>query len=231
MDCANKFRVITSGLNNWINLLGEEIQKPYFQTLKNKLKADFTRQNLNIFPAEDEVFNAFKLCGFDQVKVVVLGQDPYPTKGHAHGLSFSIKEHVKPFPKSLNNIFKALSNDLNQVPPAHGDLTHWAQQGVLLLNSVLTVEEGKPESHKGIGWEQFTNAVIQKLSSEKEHLVFLLWGAKAQAKKELIDHSKHLVLESVHPSPLSAYRGFFDCKHFSKTNDYLRKNHISTIKW
>jgi uracil-DNA glycosylase len=163
--------------------------------------------------------------------VVILGQDPYPTAGHAHGLSFSVSKHIKPFPKSLNNIFKALSMDLNQVPPEHGDLIHWASQGVLLLNSVLTVAEGKPDSHKGIGWEKFTDAVIKKLSNEKVHLVFLLWGAKAQAKKVLIDTKKHYVLTAPHPSPLSAYRGFFDCKHFSKTNEYLAKNRISMINW
>ena len=223
--------MIVSELNSWSNLLGKELQKPYFKLLKNNLKSFFSNHNTKVFPAEDEVFNAFKLCDFNQVKVVILGQDPYPTQGHAHGLSFSVKEHIKPLPKSLNNIFKALSNDLEQAPPTHGDLTRWAEQGVLLLNAVLTVEEGKPDSHKGIGWEQFSNAVIQNLSNEKQHLVFLLWGAKAQAKRDLIDHSKHLVLEAVHPSPLSAYRGFFDCRHFSKTNDYLRKNHIPTIKW
>lgn len=223
--------MIESELNNWSCLLGKEFQKPYFQMIKNKLAPFFSNQKPKVFPAEDEVFNAFKLCDFHQVKVIILGQDPYPTEGHAHGLSFSVKEHVKPLPKSLNNIFKALSNDLEQAPPVNGDLTHWAQQGVLLLNAVLTVEEGKPDSHKGIGWEQFTNAIIQNLSNEKQHLVFLLWGAKAQAKRDLINHSKHLVLEAVHPSPLSAYRGFYDCKHFSKTNDYLRKNNITTIKW
>ena len=217
--------------NSWSHLLGKENQKPYFQLLKNKLNTFLSNHNTKVFPSEDEVFNAFKLCDFNQVKVVILGQDPYPTMGHAHGLSFSVKEHVKPLPKSLNNIFKALSNDLNQTPPVHGDLTHWAQQGVLLLNAVLTVEEGKPDSHKGIGWEQFTNAVIQNLSNEKQHLVFLLWGAKAQAKKVLIDTQKHYVLMAPHPSPLSAYRGFFDCKHFSKTNEYLAKNRISMINW
>ena len=217
--------------NSWSNLLGKENQKPYFQLLKNKLNTFLSNHNTKVFPSEDEVFNAFKLCDFNQVKVVILGQDPYPTMGHAHGLSFSVKEHVKPLPKSLNNIFKALSNDLNQTPPVHGNLTHWAQQGVLLLNAVLTVEEGKPDSHKGIGWEQFTNAVIQNISNEKQHLVFLLWGAKAQAKKVLIDTQKHYVLMAPHPSPLSAYRGFFDCKHFSKTNEYLAKNRISMINW
>ncbi len=217
--------------NSWSHLLGKENQKPYFQLLKNKLNTFLSNHNTKVFPSEDEVFNAFKLCDFNQVKVVILGQDPYPTMGHAHGLSFSVKEHVKPLPKSLNNIFKALSNDLNQTPPVHGNLTHWAQQGVLLLNAVLTVEEGKPDSHKGIGWEQFTNAVIQNLSNEKQHLVFLLWGAKAQAKKVLIDTQKHYVLMAPHPSPLSAYRGFFDCKHFSKTNEYLAKNRISMINW
>ncbi len=217
--------------NSWSHLLGKENQKPYFQLLKNKLNTFLSNHNTKVFPSEDEVFNAFKLCDFNQVKVVILGQDPYPTMGHAHGLSFSVKEHVKPLPKSLNNIFKALSNDLNQTPPVHGNLTHWAQQGVLLLNAVLTVEEGKPDSHKGIGWEQFTNAVIQNLSNEKQHLVFLLWGAKAQAKKVLIDTQKHYVLMAPHPSPLSAYRGFFNCKHFSKTNEYLAKNRISMINW
>lgn len=217
--------------NSWSHLLGKENQKPYFQLLKNKLNTFLSNHNTKVFPSNDEVFNAFKLCDFNQVKVVILGQDPYPTMGHAHGLSFSVKEHVKPLPKSLNNIFKALSNDLNQTPPVHGNLTHWAQQGVLLLNAVLTVEEGKPDSHKGIGWEQFTNAVIQNLSNEKQHLVFLLWGAKAQAKKVLIDTQKHYVLMAPHPSPLSAYRGFFDCKHFSKTNEYLAKNRISMINW
>jgi uracil-DNA glycosylase len=223
--------VIEPEFYSWSCFLGKFIQKPYFQLIISELKTAYSSQNVNIFPAKEEVFNAFKQCDFNQVKVVILGQDPYPTAGHAHGLSFSVRKHVKPFPKSLNNIFKSLSNDLNQLPPVHGDLTHWAQQGVLLLNSVLTVEEGKPDSHKGIGWEEFTNSVIHKLSNEKQHLVFLLWGAKAQAKRGLIDHSKHLVLEAVHPSPLSAYRGFFDCKHFSKTNDYLNKNQISTIKW
>lgn len=223
--------MITSGLKNWSHLLDKEIQDPYFQILKNNLKAFFSNHNTNIFPAEDEIFNAFKLCDFNQTKVVILGQDPYPTRGHAHGLSFSVKEHVKPLPKSLNNIFKALSNDLNQAPPLHGNLTHWAQQGVLLLNSVLTVAEGKPESHKDIGWERFTDAVIKNLSNEKEHLVFLLWGKKAQSKKVLIDTKKHFILEAPHPSPLSAYRGFIDCKHFSKTNEYLAKNRISIINW
>ena len=217
--------------NSWSHLLGKENQKPYFQLLKNKLNTFLSNHNTKVFPSDDEVFNAFKLCDFNQVKVVILGQDPYPTMGHAHGLSFSVKEHVKPLPKSLNNIFKALSNDLNQTPPVNGDLTYWARQGVLLLNAVLTVEEGKPDSHKGIGWEQFTNAVIQNLSNEKQHLVFLLWGAKAQAKKVLIDTQKHYVLMAPHPSPLSAYRGFFDCKHFSKTNEYLAKNRISMINW
>jgi uracil-DNA glycosylase len=223
--------VITSELNNWSHLLGKEIQEPYFQILKNNLKTFFSNHNTKVFPAEDEIFNAFKLCDFNQTKVVILGQDPYPTRGHAHGLSFSVKEHVKPLPKSLNNIFKSLSNDLNQTPPVHGNLTHWAQQGVLLLNSVLTVAEGKPESHKGIGWERFTDAVIKNLSNEKEYLVFLLWGKQAQSKKVLIDSNKHFILEAPHPSPLSAYRGFFDCKHFSKTNEYLAKNRISIINW
>ena len=152
----------------------------------NKLKSTYADPNAKIFHLNTEIFNAFKFCDINTVKVVILGQDPYPTAGHAHGLSFSVSKHIKPFPKSLNNIFKALSMDLNQVPPEHGDLTHWASQGVLLLNSVLTVAEGKPDSHKGIGWEKFTDAVIKKLSNEKVHLVFLLWGKQAQSKKVLI---------------------------------------------
>ena len=223
--------MIYNNVYSWKTILSEEIQKTYFKKLVNKLKSTYADPNAQIFPLKTEIFNAFKLCDINTVKVVILGQDPYPTAGHAHGLSFSVAKHIKPFPKSLNNIFKALSMDLNQVPPEHGDLTHWASQGVLLLNSVLTVAEGKPDSHKGIGWEKFTDAVIKKLSNEKVHLVFLLWGAKAQAKKVLIDTKKHYVLMAPHPSPLSAYRGFFDCKHFSKTNEYLAKNRISMINW
>jgi uracil-DNA glycosylase len=223
--------LIYNNVYSWKTILSEEIQKTYFKKLANKLKSTYADPNAKTFPLKTEIFNAFKLCDINTVKVIILGQDPYPTAGHAHGLSFSVSKHIKPFPKSLNNIFKALSMDLNQVPPEHGDLTHWASQGVLLLNSVLTVAEGKPDSHKGIGWEKFTDAVIKKLSNEKVHLVFLLWGAKAQAKKVLIDTKKHYVLMAPHPSPLSAYRGFFDCKHFSKTNEYLAKNRISMINW
>ena len=197
----------------------------------SELDLAYQLKKRDIFPPEDEIYAAFKLCSFDDLKVVILGQDPYPTTGHAHGLSFSVKEDVHKFPRSLNNIFKELSTDLKQSLPNNGNLERWARQGVLLLNSVLTVEEGRPDSHKGLGWVKFTDAVIKKIAEEKRNVVFLLWGAKAQAKKPLIDESKHLILESVHPSPLSAYRGFFGCKHFSKTNKYLEKNHISMIKW
>lgn len=231
MDGLNKFQVIDFDLKTWNDFLGKDAQESHGRIIKGKLKAIFSNQTLNIFPSKNEVFNAFKLCSCDDVKVVILGQDPYPTVGHAHGLSFSVRSHIKPFPKSLNNIFKALSKDLNQAPPKNGDLTRWAKQGVLLLNGVLTVEEGKPNSHKNLGWEDFTDAVIQRLSNEKAGLVFLLWGAYAQKKRELIDTSKHCILEAPHPSPLSAYRGFYDCKHFSKTNNYLAKNQITSIKW
>ena len=163
--------------------------------------------------------------------MIILGQDPYPTRGHAHGLSFSVNDHVKPFPKSLKNIFSEINNDIGKPFPENGNLSRWAEEGVLLLNAVLTVEEGRPDSHKGIGWEQFTDSVIKVLSTKKEHLIFMLWGAKAGQKRELIDEGKHKVLSSVHPSPLSAYRGFFGCKHFSKANDYLLMNKLPPIDW
>jgi uracil-DNA glycosylase len=171
------------------------------------------------------------LCPFDELKVVILGQDPYPTKGHAHGLCFSVEPGVKPFPKSLLNIFKEIQLDLGLPMPENGNLARWAEQGVLLLNSVLTVEEGKPDSHKAFGWEKFTDAVIQTINEQKTGVVFMLWGSKAISKESFIDSSKHLILKSVHPSPLSAYRGFFGCKHFSKTNEFLRMMEQTEIQW
>jgi uracil-DNA glycosylase len=171
------------------------------------------------------------LCPIDDLKVVILGQDPYPTKGHAHGLCFSVEPDVKPFPKSLLNIFKEIQLDLGISMPENGNLTRWAEQGVLLLNSVLTVEEGKPDSHKGFGWEKFTDSVIQTINEQKSGVVFMLWGSKAISKEVFIDSSKHLILKAVHPSPLSAYRGFFGCKHFSKTNEFLRMMEQTEIQW
>jgi uracil-DNA glycosylase len=199
--------------------------------LSKKVDQFYREDKVQIFPKKKEVFRAFDVCPFEKVKVVILGQDPYPTKGYANGLSFSVNNDIYPFPKSLNNIFKEIHNDIGISFPENGDLTRWAEQGVLLLNTVLTVEEGSPDSHKGIGWEKFTNGVIELLSDQKQELVFMLWGAKATAKTSLINEDKHMVLSSVHPSPLSAYRGFFGCKHFSKANDYLNENNLSVINW
>lgn len=216
---------------SWKIALQSEFEKPYFIELTEKVRQLYTKKKDIIFPKGSQIFRAFDLCPFDEVKVVILGQDPYPTRGHAHGLCFSVEPDVRPFPKSLNNIFKEIQSDLGQPFPENGNLERWAKQGVLLLNTVLTVEEGKPDSHKGIGWEQFTDAVIQKINAEKKGVVFLLWGSKAIAKSEMIDASKHLVLTAVHPSPLSAYRGFFGCQHFSKTNAYLKMMKFNPIQW
>ena len=216
---------------SWKAALSEEFEKPYFTKLKAQVKDRYAHNKGAVFPKGSEIFRAFELCTFPNTKVVILGQDPYPTRGHAHGLSFSVNDEVKPFPKSLNNIFKEITDDLGKPVPENGNLARWARQGVLLLNTVLTVEEGQPDSHKGMGWESFTDRVIERLSSEKEHVVFLLWGAKAAVKEQRIDSSKHLVLKSVHPSPLSAYRGFFGCKHFSQVNSYLSGNQLPSIEW
>lgn len=216
---------------SWKNVLKEEFEKKSFQELVQRVKLLYQEFPNKIFPKGNEIFAAFDACPFEQVNVVILGQDPYPTKGHAHGLCFSVETDVKPFPKSLLNIFKEISDDCGSAIPENGNLVRWAKQGVFLLNSVLTVEEGKPDSHKGIGWELFTDAVIRKLNDKKEGIVFLLWGSKAIAKADFIDKRKHLVLTSVHPSPLSSHRGFFGCKHFSKTNEFLRMIGKKEIEW
>jgi len=217
--------------SSWKEILNDELQKPYYVELTDEVKRLYIDKKGSIFPEVTDIFRAFDLCPLDAVKVVILGQDPYPTKGHAHGLCFSVEPDVRPFPKSLNNIFKEIQDDLGKPIPSDGNLERWAKQGVLLLNTILTVEEGKPDSHKGLGWERFTDAVIQKINSEKEVVVFMLWGSKAIAKEEMIDKSKHLILKSVHPSPLSAYRGFFGCKHFSKSNEFLRMMEKPEIDW
>ena len=217
--------------SSWKRVLNDEFEQKYFKELTQKVKELYLNNTGKIFPKGADIFRAFDLCPFDQTKVIILGQDPYPTRGHAHGLSFSVNDHVKPFPKSLKNIFSEINNDIGKPFPENGNLSRWAEQGVLLLNAVLTVEEGRPDSHKGIGWEQFTDSVIKVLSTQKEHLIFMLWGAKAGHKRALIDEGKHKVLSSVHPSPLSAYRGFFGCKHFSKANDYLLMNKLTPIDW
>jgi uracil-DNA glycosylase len=217
--------------SSWKEILNDELQKPYYVELTDEVKRLYIAKKGFIFPKESEVYRAFDLCPFDEINVVILGQDPYPTRGHANGLCFSVEPSVRPFPKSLNNIFKEIKDDLGKQIPSNGNLERWAKQGVLLLNTILTVEEGRPDSHKNVGWEKFTDAVIRKINSEKEGIVIMLWGSKAISKEEMIDKSKHFILKSVHPSPLSAYRGFFGCKHFSKSNEFLRMMEKPEIDW
>ncbi len=216
---------------SWDLILNSEYDKPYFKDLKNFLVLERFNNKDSIFPSEENVFRAFNECCFDDLKVVIIGQDPYPTRGHAHGLCFSVDENVKPLPKSLINIFKEIENDLNQKPPDNGSLVRWAKQGVLLLNCILTVKEGDAGSHVKKGWEEFTDAVIREINNRKKEVVFLLWGSKAQEKGKCIDVDKNCVLTSVHPSPLSSYRGFFGCKHFSKANEYLICSQKTPIVW
>ena len=216
---------------SWSNGLNEEFHKDYFIHLNETVTKFYAAETKRVFPPEELIFHAFDLCSFEKLKVVILGQDPYPTFGNANGLSFSVADSVKVLPKSLKNIFLEVQEDLKIEFPKNGNLERWANQGVLLLNSILTVEEGKPNSHKDIGWEKFTDALIHKISTEKSQLVFLLWGRNAIAKKEIIDCKKHLVLTAPHPSPLSAYRGFLGCKHFSQTNQYFHNLGITEINW
>jgi len=212
----------------WSKELSSELTHEYFKNLE-KFVAD-AYQNEIVYPKSSDLFSAFSLCDYNNVKVVILGQDPYHGAKQAHGLSFSVPVDV-PIPPSLRNIYKELVNDLGTTHPTNGDLTAWAKQGVLLLNATLTVREGAPASHQGQGWEIFTDTIIKKISQEKEHVVFILWGKYAQAKVGLIDSSKHLVLSAPHPSPFSAYTGFFGSKPFSKTNEYLVKTNQTPIVW
>lgn len=214
--------------NSWKQLLGEEFSKPYFEALVKFVKTEY--ETKAIYPKGDSLFKAFDLCPVENVKVVILGQDPYHGPGQAHGLAFSVKEGI-PFPPSLLNIFKELKSDLNLPFPSNGNLERWAKQGVLLLNATLTVEAHKAGSHQKKGWETFTTAVIEKLAAHKSNLVFLLWGAYAQKKAVVIPPDKHFKLQSPHPSPLSAHRGFLGCKHFSQTNTYLVENGLTPIQW
>lgn len=213
----------------WTRVLQDEFVLPYFQSLSEAVR-DAYLGTAPVYPPHDLVFNAFTLCPFNSVKVVILGQDPYHGQGQAHGLSFSVPDHVK-VPPSLQNIYKEIHTDIGTPIPQSGNLERWATQGVLLLNATLTVEASKPASHQGLGWERFTDAVIRKLSGEKEHLVFLLWGRFAQEKGALIDTKKHLVLTAPHPSPFSAYTGFFGSRHFSTTNAYLEAHGKTRIDW
>ncbi len=214
--------------NSWDKVLKDEFEKDYFKILTSVLHEKYL--NCSIFPPSKLVFNALELCPFEQIKVVILGQDPYHGRDQAHGLSFSVQDEIK-LPPSLKNIYKEIANDLGKELPQSGNLERWARQGVLLLNATLTVEEGKPGSHQGIGWETFTDTVIKKISDEKEHVVFLLWGNYARAKKILINSDKHLILEAPHPSPFSAYTGFFGSRHFSQTNKYLKEHNLREIDW
>ncbi len=213
---------------SWHTQLEKEFEKQYFKDLTDFVRKEY--QTKRIYPPGSLIFNAFNVCPFSNVKVVLLGQDPYHGPNQAHGLCFSVNDKI-PLPPSLQNIYKEIESDLNIKTYTTGNLERWAKQGVFLLNATLTVQSGMAGSHQGKGWETFTDAVIKILSQEKEHLVFLLWGSYAQQKASLIDEDKHLVLKAVHPSPLSAYRGFFGCKHFSKTNEYLRLNGLSEIDW
>jgi len=214
---------------SWKIKLRAVMETSVFNNLIQRIETAYA--NEDIWPKQENLFAAFNLCPFDQVKVVILGQDPYPTPGHAHGLSFSIPPTVRPLAKSLQNIYKEYASDLNRKPPQSGDLSHWASEGVLLLNTVLTVRAGEPQSHQNWGWEFFTDQVISILSKEKKGIIFILWGKAAEKKVALIDESLHSVIKSSHPSPLSAYRGFFGSKPFSKTNELLALQNKQHINW
>ena len=214
--------------DSWKQQLAPEFEKPYFSALTQFVRQEYT--TTTCYPPGKLIFNAFNLCPYNRVKVVIIGQDPYHGPGQAHGLCFSVNDGV-PFPPSLQNIFKEIQADLGAPVPATGNLTRWAQQGVLLLNATLTVRAHQAGSHQRHGWEEFTDAAIKALSEGREHLVFILWGAYAQRKGAFIDSNKHLVLKSAHPSPLSAYQGFFGNKHFSMANAYLEQHGQAPIQW
>ena len=214
--------------NDWQQPLEVEFKKPYYKDLYKKVLEEY--RSRQIFPNPDDIFNAFHLTPLKDVKVVILGQDPYHNDGQAHGLCFSVKPDVE-VPPSLVNIYKELQDDLGCRIPNNGYLVKWAKQGVLMLNTVLTVRAHQANSQRGIGWEQFTDAVIRAVDAQDRPIVFLLWGRPAQMKKSMLHNPKHLILEAPHPSPLSAYRGFFGCKHFSQTNAFLEKNGLAPIDW
>ncbi|MBQ8591169.1 MAG: uracil-DNA glycosylase [Lachnospiraceae bacterium] len=214
--------------NDWLEELGEEFRKPYYKKLYTMVKEEYSTQV--IFPASEDIFNAFHLTPLKDVKVVILGQDPYHNVGQAHGLCFSVKPDVD-IPPSLVNIYKELQDDIGCYIPNNGYLVKWASQGVLMLNTVLTVRAHQANSHRGIGWEEFTDAAIKVLNEQDRPIVYILWGAPAQKKKAMLNNQKHLILEAPHPSPLSAYRGFFGSKPFSKTNAFLSEHGIEPIDW
>ncbi len=215
--------------NDWDNILQGEFDKEYYLALRQKLITEYKTQR--IFPGMYDIFNAMKLTSYDDVKCVIIGQDPYHGEGQAHGLSFSVRRGIAP-PPSLVNIFKEIKDDVGiDNTGKHGELTKWAESGVLLLNSVLTVRANQPRSHRGMGWEQFTTDVIKVLNEREKPMVFMLWGADAKSKQAFITNPAHLVLKSAHPSPLSAYNGFFGCKHFSQANEFLTTHGMSAIDW
>lgn len=214
--------------NDWDLLLKDEFQKDYYLKLREFLKEEYFSKN--IYPPMNDIFNALRYTSYENARVVILGQDPYHGYGQAHGLCFSVKEGIK-FPPSLQNIFKELNAEYGIIPPKSGELVGWAKQGVLLLNTTLTVREGAPQSHKGHGWEILTDRIISLMNEKSTPVVFILWGGNARAKKALITNKNHLVLESAHPSPLSAYNGFFGCGHFRKANEFLTSQGLDEIKW
>jgi uracil-DNA glycosylase len=214
---------------SWKAILQEEFEADYFRSLKHFLVEE-KKKGEKVYPPGTQIFAAFDHTPFDKVKVVILGQDPYHGAGQAHGLCFSVNDGIRQ-PPSLQNIFKELQDDCGCSVPKSGNLTKWADQGVLLLNATLTVRDGQAGSHQGKGWETFTDAVIRHVAAERKHIVFILWGKFAQNKAAIIDTTGHLVLTAAHPSPFSAHNGFFGCKHFSATNDYLRRHHLSPIDW
>lgn len=213
---------------SWKEVLKDEFEKPYFKILTDFVRKEYQTQT--VYPPAKLIFNAFDLCPFDKVKVVIIGQDPYHGPGQAHGLCFSVNDGID-VPPSLVNIYKEIKDDLGIEPPASGNLERWAKQGVLLLNATLTVRARTAGSHQNKGWEEFTDRAIKELSEKRKDVVFMLWGSYAQKKGAIIDTKKHCVLTSVHPSPLSAYRGFLGCKHFSKANEYLKSKGLAEICW
>ncbi len=214
--------------NDWDEILASEFQSDYYKKIRYWLKKEYAEQT--IYPPMEDIFNALRYTPYHEVKAVLLGQDPYHGPGQAHGLCFSVKEGIAP-PPSLKNIFQELESDLGFPPPQNGTLTKWAQQGVLMLNTTLTVRRGQANSHKNLGWTTFTDAIIRKLNERETPIVFLLWGGNARSKKPLITNPHHLILETVHPSPLSAYGGFFGCRHFSRCNEFLQAHGETPIDW
>ncbi|MCR5020674.1 uracil-DNA glycosylase [Ruminococcus sp.] len=214
--------------NSWDNILAEEFKSDYYLKLREFLKREYAQQT--IYPNMYDIFNALKYTAYEDVKVVIIGQDPYHGEGQAHGLCFSVKRGIMP-PPSLQNIFKELQNDVGFRMPDNGELTDWTKQGVLLLNAVLTVRAGQANSHRGMGWEKLTDAVISKLNEREKPIVFMLWGRNAKEKQKLITNKNHLVLTAAHPSPLSAYNGFFGCRHFSRANEFLTQTGQEPIDW